>query len=300
MDLPVVLLLLCMAASGPAATYSDSHHCQDHHPYLYSHTRHHHEGSDGFTSLPECMVEEGELVASSIDTHGKKDLDALLSFKNSITADPYGILFNWTADNSETICSSWYGIRCRLHTKRVLAIELVEKDLEGTLSPSIGNFSLLHSLNVFANLSLSHFLNFFANSFAGIIPPEFGKLKVLQTLNLSRNSLSDPIPAQLGLLKVLRTLDLSENMLSSSIPAELGRLQNLQSLALDYNYFSGRIPRELGNLTQLTHLSISRDNMLGSIPCEIFSLPLQSISLYQNFSVPEAIVNLTSLTELYI
>jgi hypothetical protein len=48
----------------------------------------------------EHMVEEGEFM----DAHDKRDLDALLSFRKSITSDPHGLLYNWTVENSQNIC----------------------------------------------------------------------------------------------------------------------------------------------------------------------------------------------------
>jgi LRR receptor-like serine/threonine-protein kinase FLS2 len=122
-----------------------------------------------------------------VDAYDKRDLDALLSFRNAITRDPYGLLSNWTAENSEKMCS-WYGIRCILHTTRVVSIDLAfdESSLEGTLSPSLGNLSLLHTLK----------LSF--NDLPGRIPPELGQLKALRTLGLGDNSLNSSIPFALG------------------------------------------------------------------------------------------------------
>jgi hypothetical protein len=63
----------------------------------------------------ERKLEEGEL-ASSMAT---RDVEALLSFRKGITSDPYGSLLNWTAENSEKVCS-WTGIWCRKRTKKWL------------------------------------------------------------------------------------------------------------------------------------------------------------------------------------
>jgi len=71
---------------------------------------------------PHSMVEESESM--SMDAHEQRDVAALLSFKSCITSDPSGKLSNWTAHNSHNICSSWYGIRCRPHTNRVVPIDL--------------------------------------------------------------------------------------------------------------------------------------------------------------------------------
>jgi hypothetical protein len=58
-----------------------------------------------------------------MDRHEKRDVEALLSFKKHIKSDPSGKLSNWTAENSKEVCS-WYGITCRQHTRRVVAVIL--------------------------------------------------------------------------------------------------------------------------------------------------------------------------------
>jgi hypothetical protein len=153
----LILVILSMATSVPAATsmkYSTSNlYSHTHHQYLHSRThRLYDHMATELTSLqpqpqPHSPSEEAEFVLSSVDAYDKRDLDALLSFRNAITRDPYGLLSNWTAENSEKMCS-WYGIRCILHTTRVVSIDLTFDLLEGTLSPSLGNLSLLNTLNI--------------------------------------------------------------------------------------------------------------------------------------------------------
>ena len=340
----LIALLLCVAASLPPATSSMKHstwkpsyhihHREGDHPYLYSHTHLQEDGvydhmSGGLTShlqprsYSERMVEEGEFILSSMDAHDKRDLHALLSFRKAITSDPLGKLSNWTVENYENICS-WYGIRCRKRTKRVVAIDLhaevVEEDfvrsLEGTLPSSLGNLTLMRTLNLSGN------------SLTGRIPPQFGHLKALQVLDLSYNyGIQGSIPVELGLLQKLRCLDLSGNRLTGripsvfgrlkalqvldlsynygiegSIPVELGLLQKLESLLLEGNELSGNIPHQLGNLTQLTQLSIAGPNISDFVPLEIFKLPLSYLSLSFNLtrSILKDIANMTTLTQLAI
>ena len=65
------------------------------------------------------------------------------------------------------------------------------------------------------------------------IPPEIGKLKMLQTLYLSYNKLQS-IPPEIGQLKMLQKLSLYNNNLYS-IPSEIIQLKILQYLFVDRN-----------------------------------------------------------------
>ena len=337
----LIALLLCVVASLPAATsikhstwkpYSRTHHREDDHQYLYSHTNLQEDGLyDHMSGLlqprsySERTVAEGGFILLSMAAHSKKDIDALLSFRKAIRTDPYGKLSNWTAENSENICS-WYGVRCRKNTTRVMAIDLhvepseesltSEGALSGTLSSSLGNLSLLRIFNLsgnalngglpaeFGHLKALQVLDLTGNVISGSIPVELGLLQKLESLILEGNELSGNIPPVLGHLKALQVLDLSGNHISGSIPIELGLLQKLEYLHLEGNEFSGHIPHQLGNLTQLTQLSISGLNIDSSIPFEIFKLPLSSLFLGLNLglnlteSIIKAIANMTKLTHL--
>lgn len=142
----LIVLVVCVVASLPAATSMKhstwkpsyhTHHREGDHPYLYSQT---HLQEDGLYGLFDHMsgrlnsqlqprsyskgtVEEDGFILSSMDADGKRDIDALLSFRKAITIDPFGKLSDWTAENSENICS-WYGIFCLKNTTRVIAVDL--------------------------------------------------------------------------------------------------------------------------------------------------------------------------------
>jgi len=239
--------------------------------------RNSHTPDSGLTWL-QRHERQGEFILSSMDSDAreKRDLDALLSFRKAITADPFGKLSHWTAENSDNICS-WYGIRCRRHTTRVVAIDLREEYsegmLEGTLSQSLGNLSLL------CNFNLS------GNTLAGKIPPEFGQLKALRVLDLRGNLNNGSIPIELSLLYKLRTFDLSLNALTGRLPPEFGQLKALRVLDLSGNLHSGSIPITitLANLTKLTRLSLFNNDFTGSIPVTLGNLTqLTYLDLSQN------------------
>ncbi|GKF63234.1 kinase-like domain-containing protein, partial [Tanacetum coccineum] len=90
-------------------------------------------------------------------SYGGNETDylALLSFKSTITHDPYKVLATW--NHSFHFCD-WSGITCGKRHKRVTVLWLQSQGLEGSLSPHVGNLSFLRSLSLWNN------------SFQGTIP----------------------------------------------------------------------------------------------------------------------------------
>jgi hypothetical protein len=120
------------------------------------------------------------VVASAFGN--ETDRLALLKFKDSIATDPHGLLNSW--NDSLHFCS-WRGITCGKRHQRVTALILPNYDLNGTLSPYIGNLSFLR------------FINLQDNNFSGKIPQQVEHLFRLRHLNLSFNMLEGEIPANL-------------------------------------------------------------------------------------------------------
>lgn len=237
----------------------------------------HSQQTGGFTSVQRfpfngrSMMGKASLFPSSIaGYHEKRDVEALLSFRKGIISDPVGSLSDWTANNSHNVCL-WNGISCRPNTKRVVSISLPECLLNGTLSPYIGNLSLLRHLD----------LSF--NALSGRIPAEFGQLKALRILDLSGNALHGyipkelfnctrlqrivgQIPASIGTLREMRLLNLSGNQLQGPIPASLGNISTLEQLDLSKNNLNGSIPEELSKLYSLAVVDVSSNSLCGPIP----------------------------------
>jgi len=128
------------------------------------------------------------------------DQSALLSLKESITEDPYGILtHNWTANAS--VCN-WFGVYCGVRHRRVTALDLRGMGLVGMIPPEMGNLSFLSFLNI------SH------NKFHGSLPFELGHLRHLKVMSMRVNDISGEIPSSLGMLQKLQYLDLGYNSLT--------------------------------------------------------------------------------------
>ncbi|KAK4742115.1 hypothetical protein SAY87_000116 [Trapa incisa] len=178
---------------------------------------------------------------------------ALLSFKQSVSADPTKALDDWNSWDS-TPCF-WTGIACGNSSAHVVYLSLQNRNLIGSIPPQLGNLSALRHLNLRNN------------NLSGELPPELFHVNGLQSLVLSGNSLSGTVPPGIGSLGSMKTLSLSNNRFSGSIPSELGNLSSLQgTLDLSHNLFDGTIPTELGNLPDKLYIDFSYNNLSGQIP----------------------------------
>ncbi|GLJ53050.1 hypothetical protein SUGI_1130130 [Cryptomeria japonica] len=216
------------------------------------------------------------------------DEQSLLDFRNSITLDPLNALANWI---STIHFCNWTGVTCDSAKNRVQILQLPDLELEGSISPSIGNLSFLIQLNLINN------------SFVGQIPQEIGRIQGLQNLYLSINLLEGSIPRNLTSCKELKELILSSNLLTGTIPSELDLLTNLRVLKLGSNNLCGNIPPSLGNLSYLETLSMEDLDLEGHIPPELGMLSsLTSFIMFGNSGltgpIPLSISNNSGLVEL--
>ncbi|XP_019710029.3 LRR receptor-like serine/threonine-protein kinase EFR [Elaeis guineensis] len=232
------------------------------------------------------------LVPSGVDATGampfgnETDYLSLLAFKHQTIHDPSKALGSW--NNTIHFCN-WEGVTCsRKHQQRVVALNLSSCGLEGSLSPSIGNLTFLHRLDLGDN------------GFISKIPPEFGRLRRLQYLNLSFNSFQGVIPVNLTYCFELLYLDLSSNQLKGKIPVDIASLTKLRQLQLRNNSLTGFIPPSIGNLSSLIVLQLYVNHLHGSIPEEISQLTsLEYLQLSVNNlkgTIPGRLYNLSSLT----
>ncbi|XP_010905750.2 receptor kinase-like protein Xa21 [Elaeis guineensis] len=232
-------------------------------------------------------------VASVVDATGaiqfRNDTDhlSLLAFKDQITHDPLNALSSW---NDTIQFCNWKGVTCSWkHKQRVVVLDLGSLGLGGSLSPSIGNLTFLHRLNLGGN------------SFFSEIPLELGRLRRLKNLNLSFNSFQGGIPSNLTYCSELRILGLSNNQLTGKIPVEITSLTKLGELYLGSNTLIGVIPTSIGNLSSLTRLSFGYNHLGGSIPDDIGRLTtLELFDATDNGltgRIPSKLYNISSLQE---
>ncbi|XP_021683463.1 probable LRR receptor-like serine/threonine-protein kinase At5g59680 [Hevea brasiliensis] len=116
---------------------------------------------------------------------------------------------DWSGDPCLPRENSWTGVTCSQEKMaRVIALNLTNMGISGSLPSSIGNLTAL------THLWLGE------NKLSGSIP-DLSMLKDLQTLHLDNNQLQGSIPKSLGQLRVLHEIFLQNNNLTGKIPPSL-------------------------------------------------------------------------------
>ncbi|KAK4761140.1 hypothetical protein SAY87_006033 [Trapa incisa] len=192
----------------------------------------------------------GFLVASN-------DGATLLEMKKSFR-DVDNILYDWT-DSPSDYCV-WRGIICDNVTFSVVSLNLSGLNLDGELSPAIGNLKSL------LQVDLSQ------NQLKGQIPDEIGDCSSLTSLDLSFNSLYGDIPFSISKLKQLEILVLKNNQLIGPIPSTLSQIPNLKILDLAQNRLSGEIPRLIYWNEVLQYLGLRGNNLVGTLSQDMCQL----------------------------
>ncbi|XP_031103869.1 probable LRR receptor-like serine/threonine-protein kinase At3g47570 [Ipomoea triloba] len=210
------------------------------------------------------------------------DEQALLAFKAGLISDPFQLTASW---NESTSFCEWAGITCGHKHQRVVQVNLSSSNLQGSLSPAIGNLSFLRVILLQKN------------SLTGIIPSEIGRLSRLQMLSLANNSFSGEIPKNISQCRLLNSIQLGGNNLTGKLPVEFQSLSKLQLMYVYRNKLTGRIPPQYGNLSSLIHFAVDENNLQGDIPNDFGKLKsLGYISFRSNNlsgMVPVSLLNLS-------
>ncbi|GMI63605.1 hypothetical protein like AT3G47570 [Hibiscus trionum] len=213
----------------------------------------------------QCFIVCSAVSVRNLNT----DQFELLQFKDRI-ADPQNVLaISWNASNS--VCK-WAGVSCGGIHERVVALNLTNMNLTGTIPPHLGNLSFLHSLD----LSSNHFY--------GHLPKQLGQLHRLRLAQFSYNGLNGEIPTSIFNISSLKIISFAYNNLSGNLPDDLCQhLPNLEALHLKTNELSGNIPSSIGECINLQILSLSVNKFRGIIPTSIWnSTMLEKLFLYDN------------------
>ncbi|KAL8501888.1 hypothetical protein ACS0TY_021124 [Phlomoides rotata] len=208
----------------------------------------------------------------------------LLEVKKSIR-DVDNVLYDWT-ESASSDCCVWRGVICDNTTFNVVALNLSSLNLEGEISPAIGQLNSLQSID------------FSSNQLSGQIPDEIGACSALISLDLSDNELNGDIPFSISKLKQLENLILKSNQLIGPIPSTLSQIPNLKTLDLAQNKLSGEIPRLIYWNEVLQYLGLRGNNLQGTLSPDLCQLTgLWYFDVKNNSlsgSIPESIGNCTS------
>ncbi len=204
-----------------------------------------------------------------------------------------------------------YGIAVR--NGRVVSIDLVANNLQGTFPTGFTNLTELRRLNL-SGRNRYHLTQVAPpdpptdrqnlNRLTGTIPTTLNQLTKLEFLDLSNNLLTGGIPSSIGSLTSLYWLNLSENFgLGGTIPTSLAGLTKIEVFDLSRDGLSGGIPSELGSLSNVRYLTIAENGGLGgTIPTALGNLSkVQGLFMFKcglTGSIPTQMGNLTQLVDL--
>lgn len=165
---------------------------------------------------------------------------------------------NWLTE--APICS-WQGVKCSDGDKQdlegVVALQLEENGLSGTLPSEVWTLPALRTLNVKKNNGLHVDLNGLSSA--------SDTLEVLDVSSTTISSLSG-----LGSATNLKQLGIDGNRLKGTFPLEILQLSgSLEMLYMANNLFYGTLPTELGLMTKLNTLQLQGNDFLSTIPTEL-------------------------------
>ncbi|CAO2816623.1 unnamed protein product [Amaranthus hypochondriacus] len=231
-----------------------------------------------------ALVFLSSLLFSSLGSVDSDDGATLLKIKKSIR-DVDNVLYDWSDSPSSDYCV-WRGITCDNVTFNIVALNLSGLNLDGEISPAIGDLKSLISVDLSRN------------QFSRQIPDEIGDCSLLKSLDLSFNELYGDIPYSISKLKQLEALILKNNQLAGPIPSTLSQIPNLKILDLAQNRLSGEIPRLIYWNEVLQYLGLRGNNLVGSLSpdmCQLTGLwyfDVRNNSLIG--TIPESIGNCTA------
>ncbi|KAJ4834381.1 hypothetical protein Tsubulata_007321 [Turnera subulata] len=221
------------------------------------------------------------------------EVKALRDIKKSLI-DVNKNLTNW--NRGDPCTSNWTGVLCFNETKddgylHVRELQLLNMNLTGTLSPSLGR------------LSYMEILDFMWNNISGSIPKEIGDVKSLVLLLLNGNQLTGPLPEELGYLPNLDRIQIDQNHISGPIPKSFAYLNKTKHFHMNNNSISGQIPSELSILPNLVHFLLDNNNLTGFLPPEFSELPSLLILQLDNnnfdgSTIPASYGNMTKLLKM--
>ncbi|KAL2517972.1 LRR receptor-like serine/threonine-protein kinase ERECTA [Abeliophyllum distichum] len=223
------------------------------------------------------------VVFFSFASGDSNDGTTLLEMKKSFR-DVENVLYDWIDSPSSDYCV-WRGITCDNVTFNVVALNLSGLNLDGEISPAVGQLKGLLSIDLRGN------------RLSGQIPDEIGDCSSLRSMDLSFNLLHGDIPFSISKLKQLENLIVKNNQLIGPIPSTLSQIPNLKILDLAQNKLSGEIPRLIYWNEVLQYLGLRGNNLVGTLSPDMCQLTgLWYFDVRNNSltgSIPDSIGNCT-------
>ncbi len=204
------------------------------------------------------------------------DYDALVALYNATNGNSWQNKTDWLVGTTADDLATWYGVT--VANGRVVALDLAQNKLNGTVPPEIAQLTALEYLNLGRNQissvpaeigDLTNLVSLYLDQ-VGItsVPSSIGSLSSLIYLNLNANNIST-LPATIGDLNQLVSLYLMQNQLVS-LPTQIGNLGNLEYLYLYQNPLES-LPPAIGQLSQLKGL-FPKQTLLTTLPDEVTQL----------------------------
>lgn len=158
------------------------------------------------------------------------DYDALIDIYNDANGPQWSDNTGWVDGAAGTDCDvcNWTGIVCNGYG-RVKEINLVNNNLSGTLSSSIGDITTLEKINIW-----NHTL-------AGSIPDVFSQMSDLTYVDLSNGDFTGDIP-DWSASTMLSILYLENNQLDGTLPSYIGDMDQLNIFWAKNNELTGCLP----------------------------------------------------------
>jgi hypothetical protein len=235
--------------------------------------------------LPQgCQYSRSEQTAWRDNSVRSLERGVLLEFYNGLNGDRWRTEDNWNF--GDPCWDAWYGVTCDEHG-HVIAIELVDNNMIGTIPQGIGQLASLLKLDVSTSAHEYHnHANRFVNRISGVVPSlkDISRLEELiiagneivglpedfylngQSLRLisaSYNRIS-AMPKYLNRFVKLHTLELDHNVIAGTMPPDIGYMPLARYIHLDVNLFSGAMPKTIAGLTRIRTFDISHNTGLFS------------------------------------
>ena len=259
-------------------------------------------------ALATALLCEG--VHAQTPTVPEPERSALIALYHSTDGADWMTPTNWL--DPEKSLDQWYGVQ--VEGGHVVALNLSNNGLNGTIAPELENLENLRALRLggnqltgtipkqLGNLLNLQILSLEVNQLTGSLPGELGQLEDLEELYLYSNDLEGPLPPELGGLAKMRILHAYKNQLTGLIPKEWGAMTALETLVLSYNQLDGPLPKELGDLANLEQLYLDHNQIDGSLPPETGNLEKLRIFSIQsnqlNGPIPATLGRLSALETL--